>query len=574
VNSEKLGYAVQLIKGGNKQAALPVLKEIIQKDPKDENAWLWLYCCVDEVEQKKYCLQQALKINPGNQQSYTALKELTDQVSPPVLQASPAQTASPQSASSGNNREKNSWFFALGGGIVLVLMCIVAFLYLVQTRRISLPAASLPLLPSSTMAPSPTHLAISTPSSTNTNTATSRPSLTLTPIQDAITPTLTIMPFTPGNPTATPLGSDITDPNFIKGVAAYDADHYEDVVTLMSIVIETNPELAPPYRYRGMGYWFLGDCASGLVDQEKALSINPDYAVAWADRGLMKGCLGDKAQELQDFQKALSLDPSLAFVHFNLGVYYYGLAAYERSLEEYSLSAAIDPTRSDAWSGKSEVLRALGQFAECIVDASKSIQVNPKEWLAYSDRALCESVQEKYTEAINDFKVYTDNAPDDPIGWFNLGVAYGHRGDVYYDSGKYDQAIADYKMAVKLIPDDVHCQCLLASSYFAVGQYRGALDAAKSATAIDPSCQGRAQGLLEIEARSSYALGDYDQAIQYIDQALAQSSYPVGYYYRGIFYQAAGRNEEAIKDLKYFLTFYNAGKEVEDAKARLAKLEP
>lgn len=89
MNSEKLSYATQLIKSGNKQAALPILREIVQADPNDENAWLWLYSCVDKSEQKKYCLQQVLKINPYNQHAHQALEKLNGQVSNPLPTASP-----------------------------------------------------------------------------------------------------------------------------------------------------------------------------------------------------------------------------------------------------------------------------------------------------------------------------------------------------------------------------------------------------------------------------------------------------------------------------------------------------
>lgn len=77
---DKLSQAVQLIKAGNKVAALPILKEVVQAEPNNENAWLWLYSCVEKVEQKKYCLQQALKINSNNQDAYTALLKLENRM--------------------------------------------------------------------------------------------------------------------------------------------------------------------------------------------------------------------------------------------------------------------------------------------------------------------------------------------------------------------------------------------------------------------------------------------------------------------------------------------------------------
>jgi len=76
MTTEKLNQAVQLIKAGNKQAALPFLKQVIQSEPNNESAWLWLYSCLDDTSQKKYCLQKVLEINPDNTDARNALEKL------------------------------------------------------------------------------------------------------------------------------------------------------------------------------------------------------------------------------------------------------------------------------------------------------------------------------------------------------------------------------------------------------------------------------------------------------------------------------------------------------------------
>ena len=107
MSTEQLSAAVQLIKAGNKLAALPILREIVQNDPNNENAWLWLYSCVEKPEQKIYCLQQALKANPGNENARKTLEKLGGQVvqsapsvqavqaPPPSVQAEQAQVPPP-----------------------------------------------------------------------------------------------------------------------------------------------------------------------------------------------------------------------------------------------------------------------------------------------------------------------------------------------------------------------------------------------------------------------------------------------------------------------------------------------
>ena len=87
MTTEKLNTAIQLIQSGHRQSAVPVLREIIQENPADEHAWLWLYTCVDQVEQKKLCLQNVLKLNPANQQAREALAALTAPVPAPVASA-------------------------------------------------------------------------------------------------------------------------------------------------------------------------------------------------------------------------------------------------------------------------------------------------------------------------------------------------------------------------------------------------------------------------------------------------------------------------------------------------------
>jgi hypothetical protein len=180
---------VKLIKSGNKQAALPILREITLANPRDENAWLWLYACVDSVEQKTYCLQKALEINPGNQPARKALEKLEDatfwSLQPTIA---PAKATPPRIVSnreSGSSQNRNYGLLAMLGMLALSLcVCAGASLYLAQSGQISALAAGLPFFPSSTptASPTPTVTATFTASPTPTATATSTASPTLTPV--------------------------------------------------------------------------------------------------------------------------------------------------------------------------------------------------------------------------------------------------------------------------------------------------------------------------------------------------------------------------------------------------------
>jgi tetratricopeptide (TPR) repeat protein len=452
------------------------------------------------------------------------------------------------------------------------------------------------------------------------------------------TPTPPPKSFVPGDPTATPLGTDITDPNFIKGVAAFNDENYEETITLMSAVIGSNRDVAPPYRYRGLSYWYLEDCKSALRDFEQAVAINPEYA-AWAGRGLANSCFENWDQALKDYDKALSIDPSLAFVHHNLGSHYFYEGDYEKALEEHSRSVAIDPTRSGTWTARAEALTKLGQYGECIISTTRALEVNPEEWFAYTNRAFCNAMLENHSAAIEDYEIFLAHDDMNVQTWYNLGYsqyhsgmneeavtsysktleldpsyyqayinrglayvdlekyeealadfnhalefgdipfAYSGRGDAYYGLKEYDMAIAEYEKAIFMMQggsSSAHSYCMVALNYYETGRYEDALNAAKTGYDLNPACGG--QRVLEIQARSYYALGDYEQAILYMNKTIQIGEYTLGYYYRGIMYHDAGKYEEALADLNTFLsltpdktTFI---KEIADAQARVAELTP
>jgi len=76
MSSEKMSAAIKVVKSGDKATGTRLLADILQDEPANETAWIWLATCVEEVEKKRYCLQRALAINPGNPIYKIALEKL------------------------------------------------------------------------------------------------------------------------------------------------------------------------------------------------------------------------------------------------------------------------------------------------------------------------------------------------------------------------------------------------------------------------------------------------------------------------------------------------------------------
>jgi hypothetical protein len=120
-----LEQAVARIRAGNIAEARTILIEVLKQNPRNDYAWLCMTLCVTEVEQKRYCFQKVLKINPQNQHAIAGLARLNN----PVI--SPAQ---PQVIQQPIRKEILRFsILALAivlTGIALVIIFVYVFLFL------------------------------------------------------------------------------------------------------------------------------------------------------------------------------------------------------------------------------------------------------------------------------------------------------------------------------------------------------------------------------------------------------------------------------------------------------------
>jgi tetratricopeptide (TPR) repeat protein len=73
--NKQLKQAISAYKSGEKQKAQKLLARLVKAEPDNEEAWFWLAACIENLEQRQYCLKRVLKINPNNNQARRALKK-------------------------------------------------------------------------------------------------------------------------------------------------------------------------------------------------------------------------------------------------------------------------------------------------------------------------------------------------------------------------------------------------------------------------------------------------------------------------------------------------------------------
>jgi len=73
-----LAEGIRIAKNGDKITARNILYELLDKEPKNEAAWIWLSYLVDAAEDRQVCLENVLIINPHNQYAQKGLKQLRE----------------------------------------------------------------------------------------------------------------------------------------------------------------------------------------------------------------------------------------------------------------------------------------------------------------------------------------------------------------------------------------------------------------------------------------------------------------------------------------------------------------
>lgn len=73
---DRLMDAIELVKTDHRREAINILRELIREDNDFEDAWLWMSVAVESLDQSSICLDNVLRVNPGNFNAASALHRI------------------------------------------------------------------------------------------------------------------------------------------------------------------------------------------------------------------------------------------------------------------------------------------------------------------------------------------------------------------------------------------------------------------------------------------------------------------------------------------------------------------
>ena len=281
-----------------------------------------------------------------------------------------------------------------------------------------------------------------------------------------------------------------------------------------------------------------------------------------------------------------------------------------------------------------ERLRSLGYLNFAPAGRGQALP-DPKEkipLLRLIQQAQAYEFEDNYAEAEQLYLRVLEDVPDSPAGYVNLAIAQARQrkfdqaietlnkgmaripdseillvrlGHTYLVAKKFAEALETMNKVLVLNPQDVDALTVCAGILDSTGQKDEARSYYERALAVEPESRylrmsyaanlaygGKLREAIEVykkliddfpEEQAFYQytgiaysyLGEYDQAIYYLNQAVAIKPTPVGYFNLAVAYEKSGNLQEAVNYLKLYLENSQGESDisVRKAKAELESLE-
>lgn len=222
---------------------------------------------------------------------------------------------------------------------------------------------------------------------------------------------------------------------------------------------------------------------------------------------------------VQDYGRALELlqqirDPGKenADVLFNIGLCERELKNFKSADGYFQIYAETFPDHADGWASRAECKFQLSEFNEGIRLADRAIELDPSSLAAWTVRGNCQKSLRQFEHALASYQkanqlqpaaescfnaglIFAEtNRPTEAIDSFtqaiqlvpNLAKLRVARGDIYDNLGRIQEAVADYKAALKLTPGDAETLKKASLCLLALNQGQQAIELCRDIVRVHP----------------------------------------------------------------------------------------
>lgn len=296
-----------------------------------------------------------------------------------------------------------------------------------------------------------------------------------------------------------------------------------------------------------------------------ALKLDPGFGMAQAALGEADWRRYSLTKQKQwtarartECNQAIALGNAGADGHICLGLVNDGTGDYRSAAAEFQRAAELDPANEGAIIGFATALEHQGAFNEAEKAHLRSIDVHPQSYFSYNAAGAFYFRRSENQKALQMFQKVTELAPENYIGYLNVGAMYN-------ELGRYSEAVEPLHKSILLRPS-YGAYANLGTSYFAVHKFADAAAAYVEATKLEPQQYVPWGNLGEAQfyaGKRDDAARAYRKAIELANQQLQVNPHDSDVLSdMSEYYAMLGDREPAIRHLTLALQYGHSEKEL------------
>jgi tetratricopeptide (TPR) repeat protein len=535
--------AIEALRQGENARAKEILTRLIKADQNSATYWVWMSAAVDTTQERIYCLETALKLDPQNGTAKRGLRLFGALPPDETIQPFPLnrRRAWEEKLLLAHEKPKEGGLQAFIASPITRLAGVVlagAALITLVVMGFGNPQTSVFRgLPFTGAGPSPTLTSTATFVQAAPAVTQGQPTPLAALFGVFYTPTAAYV-STPRPPQS----QDI----YRAAQVAYRQGNWDEYIREMQQIQQVEPTAADVPYLLGEGYRAKGDCRTALDWYNNSLKVDTAFAPGYLGLARARLCIDPGADITQLYDLAIQADPNYGEAYLDRANFSLAKNDFKDALPDLQQAGRLMPDSALVQLGYAQAYLLQGNNAKALESAKKANSIDLTLLPSYYYLARAYVNAGRYADAIKPLQTYIIYKTDD-------GSAYAMLGQSYVETGDYRTAIDPLGKSLRYDPNQVRSYIYLGTAYLRTNNVVGAQNNFKRAIQFFPDSFDANIGLTEIYYNQGTFGSAYLQAETSKAKATNDTQLALALYWRALSQEGRQSFSDAAKDWKTLL---------------------
>jgi tetratricopeptide (TPR) repeat protein len=259
-----------------------------------------------------------------------------------------------------------------------------------------------------------------------------------------------------------------------------------------------------------------GKNAAAIAEWEELIKEEPNDATIQNNAGAALARVGRFEEAIPHYRKGLEINPQYYLIHNNLGMALFASGHVDDAIHEYEKGLEINPDYAELHNNLGQALAQSSQLEEAVKHFQRAISIKPDYADAHVNLGTALLVVNRLDLAASEFSSAVNSDPRSVVAHTYLGTT------IYYGQGKVQEALAEWRKALKLNPNYVIAltQTAQALSASPVASDRNGVEAVKLAERAVELSKGEDPAILDTLGMAYAENGRFAEAVETARRAL------------------------------------------------------